>query len=57
MEQRFKVGDVVVLKGSSRPPMTVSDFDEDGVVCRWFDGDTLEQDCFKPASLKQHDGD
>jgi len=62
MEQKFKIGDVVVLK-SGGPRMTISD-DKTGVNfqgprfwngrydCQWFENDTIQTSRFKQEALE-----
>ncbi len=53
-EEKFKVGDVVILK-SGGPKMTVEDVEAgDTIVCQWFvDGKKLEYGSFPADSLER----
>ena len=62
MEQKFKIGDVVVLK-SGGPKMTISndktgvDFSRGSVWngrydCKWFDGDAMQSGRFPQDSIE-----
>jgi len=62
MEQKFKIGDVVILK-SGGPKMTITN-DKTGVDmslgnvwngrydCKWFDGDSMQKSRFPQDSLE-----
>ncbi len=53
-EEKFKVGDVVILK-SGGPKMTVEDVEgRDTIVCQWFgDSKKLEYGSFPADSLER----
>ena len=53
-EEKFKVGDVVILK-SGGPKMTVEDVEAgDTIVCQWFiTGQKLEYGSFPADSLER----
>lgn len=48
---KFKVGDVVKLKGSFTP-ITVSSTNENEVLCQWFDGFDLRSNGFNEEQLE-----
>ena len=65
MEQKFKIGDVVVLK-SGGPAMTITndktgtDFSKGKVWrgrydCKWFDGDEMKQARFHQEAIELED--
>jgi uncharacterized protein YodC (DUF2158 family) len=43
--EQLREGDVVQLK-SGGPPMTIVDYSEGNVKCKWFDGSKVQEDWF-----------
>ena len=52
----FKVGDVVVLKSSYVPKMTVAKVDSSGLItCQWFIDSNLKEASFREEMLKLYE--
>jgi uncharacterized protein YodC (DUF2158 family) len=48
----MKVGDVVLLKSSHAPRMTIADIRDERARCQWFSGAESKSDHFPVASLR-----
>jgi uncharacterized protein YodC (DUF2158 family) len=46
------VGSVVLVKGTTTPPMTVEKSDAEHTVCVWFVGDVVQRESFATATLE-----
>jgi uncharacterized protein YodC (DUF2158 family) len=52
----FKIGDVVSLKSSTVPRMTVAKVSSSGLVtCQWFNDSNLKEESFQEEMLKLYE--
>jgi uncharacterized protein YodC (DUF2158 family) len=51
--EEIKVGDVVRIKSSRRPLMTVKYLKDDAATCIWFDGNNLRESDFRIETLQK----
>lgn len=52
----FKIGDVVSLKSTTLPKMTVAKVDSSGLItCQWFDDNKLIENSFQEEMLKLYE--